>query len=61
MAAYAPVISHNLYLVDPAGRWAGTVGLVESNGAVGLLTGQSTMDGVLRGVDAAWQTANSAG
>jgi raffinose/stachyose/melibiose transport system substrate-binding protein len=59
MSAFAPVLANNRYIVDPAATWTGSVGLVETNGGTGLLTGQSTVDGVLTGMDAAWQTRNS--
>jgi raffinose/stachyose/melibiose transport system substrate-binding protein len=59
MSGFAPVLAHDLYIVDPAAPWTGGVGGAFGQGGQGLLTGQSTVDGVLNAMDAAWAAATS--
>jgi raffinose/stachyose/melibiose transport system substrate-binding protein len=57
MSAFAPVVAHDRYIVDPAGPWMGTVGLAEAQDSLGLLTGQTTVDSTLNAMDAAWKAS----
>jgi raffinose/stachyose/melibiose transport system substrate-binding protein len=57
MAAFAPVVADDRYIVDPAGTWIGTVGLTYAQDTLGLLTGQTTVDGTLNAMDAAWKAS----
>jgi raffinose/stachyose/melibiose transport system substrate-binding protein len=55
MSAFAPVIANDRYIVDPAGKWIGGVGGTYARDSLGLLTGQTTVDGTLNDMDAAWK------
>ncbi len=55
MLAFAPVLARSRYIVDPSGGWDPTVSQVEYEDGIGLLTGQTTIDGVLDAMDAAWE------
>jgi raffinose/stachyose/melibiose transport system substrate-binding protein len=55
MASFVPLLTAHAYLVDPVQTWWNpNVGLALQQTEVGLLTGQSTVDGVLTAMDAAW-------
>ncbi len=56
MSAFTPVFAQNRFIVDPfAALGNGQVGLTEIQQAQGLLTGQTTVDGAVSAMDAAWK------
>ena len=60
MSAFTPVFAQNRYIVDPfAALGNGKVGAAEFEQAQGLLTGQTTVDGAVSAMDAAWQQGPS--
>ena len=58
MLGFAPVLARSRYIVDPSGDWDPTLVQVEYEYGIGLLTGQTTIDGVLDAMDAAWKTGH---
>ena len=56
MASLQPLLAAHQYGLDPSQSWwnADVANSFQTN-AVGLLTGQTTIDGVLKAMDAAWQ------
>jgi ABC-type glycerol-3-phosphate transport system substrate-binding protein len=60
MTSFAPVFAQNRYMADPfAALGNGMVGLTEYQQGIGLITGQSTLDGALSALDAAWKQGTS--
>jgi raffinose/stachyose/melibiose transport system substrate-binding protein len=60
MSAIAPLLQQGRYFDYPLSTWwNASVGNVLEQDAVGLLTGQETVDGVLRAMDAAWRQGPS--
>jgi raffinose/stachyose/melibiose transport system substrate-binding protein len=60
MSAFTPVFKANEYVVNPARSWwNANVQLALQQDAVGLLTGQETIDDVLNAMDAAWKQGPS--
>jgi raffinose/stachyose/melibiose transport system substrate-binding protein len=52
----APVFSNHAYMISPVQSWWNpNVGLVLLQDAIGLVTGQTTVDQVLQAMDAAWK------
>ena len=60
MSAFSPVFSAHAYYVDPLATWwnASVEASLQQN-QIGLITGQTTIDGVLNGMDAAWKQGPS--
>ena len=60
MSAFSPVFSSHAYYVDPLATWwnASVEASLQQN-QIGLITGQTTIDGVLNGMDAAWKQGPS--
>ena len=56
MSAFAPLFAAHKYAVSPVTSWwnAGVTASLDQN-AIGLLTGQTTIDDVLNAMDAAWK------
>jgi raffinose/stachyose/melibiose transport system substrate-binding protein len=56
MSSFAPLLVGRDYVIQPSLSWcnAGVQAALQQQ-AIGLLTGQSTVDGVLTAMDAAWQ------
>ncbi len=60
MSPMAQVIQHNEYVIDPSlVWWNANVVLVMQQDEIGLLTGQTTIDGMLSAMDAAWKQGPS--
>ncbi len=60
MSSFAPVFAQNRYITDPfAALGNGVVGLTEFQQGQGLLTGQTTVDGAVNAMDAAWKQGPS--
>jgi raffinose/stachyose/melibiose transport system substrate-binding protein len=60
MSSFAPVFADHNYVMNPAQTWwNANVALTLGQDEVGLLTGQSTVDGILSAMDAAWQQGPS--
>jgi raffinose/stachyose/melibiose transport system substrate-binding protein len=60
MAADAPLLGAGRYLLSPHYFWWNpSVGLADEQDAIGLLTGQETIDDVLNAMDAAWRQGPS--
>jgi raffinose/stachyose/melibiose transport system substrate-binding protein len=56
MSSVSPRIAAGDYVLQPsAGWWNASVDLAVGQDAVGLLTGQSTVDGILKAMDAAYE------
>lgn len=56
MPTLAPVVQHGQYVINPAlSWWNANVQLVMQQDAIGLITGQTTIDGMLSAMDAAWR------
>jgi raffinose/stachyose/melibiose transport system substrate-binding protein len=56
MSPMAPVVQDHAYVVAPSTSWWNpNVELALEQGSIGLLTGQTTVDGVLNAMDAAWK------
>jgi raffinose/stachyose/melibiose transport system substrate-binding protein len=56
MSSFAPLFAAHEYVMSPTLTWWNpNVGLALDQDAVGLLTGQSTVDGILTAMDAAWK------
>ena len=56
MSSFVPLLAAHQYALDPSQSWwNANVGSVLSQDAVGLLTGQTTIDDVLKAMDDAWQ------
>lgn len=60
MSSFSSVLEHDAYVARPSLTWwnAG-VALALTNDVIGLVTGQSTVDGILQAMDAAWQQGPS--
>jgi raffinose/stachyose/melibiose transport system substrate-binding protein len=60
MSSFAPLFAAHQYVMNPSQTWwnPNTRSALE-NDEVGLLTGQSTVDGILNAMDAAWQQGPS--
>jgi raffinose/stachyose/melibiose transport system substrate-binding protein len=55
MSSFAPVFANHKYVIEPDDYWwNASVLLALQNDAVGLTTGQETIDQVLQAMDAAW-------
>jgi raffinose/stachyose/melibiose transport system substrate-binding protein len=55
-SSFVPLLAAHEYVVSPIQTWSNpNVGLTLYQDEVGLLTGQSTVDGILAAMDAAWQ------
>jgi raffinose/stachyose/melibiose transport system substrate-binding protein len=60
MPTIGPVLAHGEYVVNPAQEWWNpSVSVAIQTDAVGLLTGQTTIDDVLNAMDAAWKQGPS--
>jgi raffinose/stachyose/melibiose transport system substrate-binding protein len=56
LAGYAPVLADHDYAITPElGWWNAAVTFALNTDAVGLITGQTTIDDVLNAMDAAWK------
>ncbi len=56
MPTLAPVVQHGEYVLNPAlSWWNPNIALVMEQDAIGLITGQTTIDGMLTAMDAAWK------
>jgi raffinose/stachyose/melibiose transport system substrate-binding protein len=56
MRPVAPVIANHADAIDPLQTWwNANVGLALTQAAIGLVTGQTTVDQVLQAMDAAWK------
>jgi raffinose/stachyose/melibiose transport system substrate-binding protein len=56
MSSFAPVFNQHEYVTDPTqGWWNANVLLALQQDAIGLITGQETIDDVLNAMDAAWK------
>jgi raffinose/stachyose/melibiose transport system substrate-binding protein len=55
MSSLDPALAHGRYVIDPqAGWWNANVLVTLENDGIGLATGQTTVDGLLSAMDAAW-------
>ena len=60
MPTIAPVVEHGEYVINPAQEWWNpSVSVAIQQDAVGLVTGQTTIDDVLSAMDAAWKEGPS--
>jgi raffinose/stachyose/melibiose transport system substrate-binding protein len=60
MSSFTPVLQHGQYVMDPSVVWPNpNVGTVMSQDEIGLITGQTTIDGMLSAMDAAWKQGPS--
>jgi len=60
MSSFAPIFADHEYVMNPDQTWWNpNVLLTLQQDEVGLLTGQSTVDGILSALDAAWQQGPS--
>jgi raffinose/stachyose/melibiose transport system substrate-binding protein len=60
MSPMAPVAQHGEYVIDPTlSWWNPSVGYVMQQDLIGLVTGQTTIDGTLSAMDAAWKQGPS--
>jgi raffinose/stachyose/melibiose transport system substrate-binding protein len=56
MPAMAPIVAKHEYVINPGTFfWNASVGSALRQNVIGLLTGQTTIDGVLNAMDAAWK------
>ena len=56
MSAFATVFKSHDYVIDPTQSWWNSnVLLALQQDGIGLITGQTTIDGVLNAMDAAWK------
>jgi raffinose/stachyose/melibiose transport system substrate-binding protein len=55
MSEFAPVFAQHRYVISPnTSWWNGNVGLALQQNAIGVITGQRSIDDVLNAMDAAW-------
>jgi raffinose/stachyose/melibiose transport system substrate-binding protein len=60
MPTMSPVVEHGQYVLNPAlSWWNPNVALVMQQDAIGLITGQTTIDGMLTAMDVAWKQGPS--
>jgi len=60
MSSFATVFKQHEYVNDPTQScWNANTDLALQQDAIGLITGQSTIDSVLQAMDAAWQQGPS--
>ncbi len=60
MSSLAPALTDGRYVIDPQARWWNANVLVTlENDGIGLATGQTTVDGLLSAMDAAWSQGPS--
>jgi raffinose/stachyose/melibiose transport system substrate-binding protein len=60
MSPVAPSLKGHEWVLNPSGAWWNpNVLLTLENDAIGLVTGQSTVDGILQAMDAAWKQGPS--
>jgi raffinose/stachyose/melibiose transport system substrate-binding protein len=60
MSPFEPVLKSGAYILNPQNTWWNAdVQTALQTGQIGLLTGQSTIDGILQAMDAAWKEGPS--
>jgi raffinose/stachyose/melibiose transport system substrate-binding protein len=59
MSSFAPLLAAKAYVMEPLQTWWNTSTLLALQQEVGLLTGQTTVDGILSAMDAAWKQGPS--
>jgi raffinose/stachyose/melibiose transport system substrate-binding protein len=57
MSGFAPVFAQGRYVPDPSASWSNANVVTPLTQAIGLITGQASIDDILNAMDAAWKQA----